>query len=141
MQKKKQKRKKLKPLRSLALKAWSLISLIVRTKGADSNGYVSCVTCEKIDHWKNMHCGHFFHASKQSQISYDFRNLNVQCPGCNTYRGGARDHYACYLVKRYGAHVLDELQTLKHQGHILRRQELEDKIVELQVLLSELTTP
>ena len=86
-----------------------------------------------------MDAGHWFHASKQSAVTYDHRNIHPQCTYCNKYLGGARDEYAVYIKNRYGAHVLDELQTLKHQGHILRRQELEDKIVELQGLLSELT--
>ena len=136
------KKKKLTKLPVLARKAWTLMSLYSRQKDLLMDSEIGkCITCGKIDHWKSMHAGHFFHASKQSSVTYDHRNIHLQCPGCNTYRGGARDEYAVYIKNRYGAHVLDELQTLKHQGHILRRQELEDKIVELQGLLSELTTP
>ena len=134
------KKKKLVKLPVLARKAWKLMSLYSRQKDLMLNelGFVACVTCGKIEHWKDMHAGHWFHASKQSAVTYDHRNIHVQCVMCNTYKGGARDDYAVYIKNRYGAHVLDELQTLKHQGHILRRQELEDKIVELQGLLSEL---
>ena len=135
------KKKKLTKLPVLARKAWTLMSLYSRQKDLLMDSEIGkCITCGKIDHWKNMHAGHWFHASKQSEVTYDHRNIHAQCAGCNTYKGGARDEYAVYIKNRYGAHVLDELQTLKHQGHILRRQELEDKIVELQGLLSELTT-
>ena len=137
------KKKKLTKLPVLARKAWALMSLYSRQKDLTMGGcgHASCVTCGKTEHWKNMDAGHWFHASKQSAVTYDHRNIHPQCTYCNKYLGGARDEYAVYIKNRYGAHVLDELQTLKHQGHILRRQELEDKIVELQGLLSELTTP
>ena len=134
------KKKKLTKLPVLARNAWKLMSLYSRQKDLKESdfGHVSCVTCGKTDHWKDMHAGHWFHASKQSEVTYDHRNIHVQCPQCNKYKGGARDDYAVYIKNRYGAHVLDELQTLKHQGHILRRQELEDKIFELQGLLGQL---
>lgn len=119
-------------LSGLAAKAWKLMSLISRTKDADSSGMVSCVTCEQVKHWKEMHAGHFFHGSKQRPISYDDRNIHAQCPGCNTYKGGARDEYACYIAKRYGAGVLEELRVLKHQGKELKRGDLEELITDLE---------
>ena len=143
-QRSKAKKKKLTKLPVLARNAWKLMSLYSRQKdlkdGVGDYGNVRCVTCGKADNWKNMHAGHWFHASKQSAVTYDHRNIHVQCAQCNLFKDGARDEYAVYIKNRYGAHVLDELQHLKHQGHILRRQELEDKIVELQGLLSELNT-
>ena len=134
------KKKKLTKLPVLARKAWTLMSLYSRQKDLQDSdyGYVGCVTCGRRYQWKDMHAGHWFHASKQSAVTYDHRNIHTQCTYCNKYLGGARDEYAVYIKNRYGAHVLDELQTLKHQGHILRRQELEDKIVELQGLLTDL---
>ena len=137
----KAKKKKLTKLPVLARNAWKLMSLYSRQKDLILNelGFIACVTCGKMDLWKNMDAGHWFHASKQSAVTYDHRNIHVQCAQCNLFKDGARDEYAVYIKNRYGAHVLDELQHLKHQGHILRRQELEDKIVELQGLLSELT--
>ena len=110
-----------------------------RRKDADYRGFTRCITCvAKFRHWKEMHAGHFFHASKQSQVSYDHRNIHSQCPGCNTYRGGARDHYSVYIKNRYGAGTLDELQELKSQGKPLRRGELEAKIAELEELIEGL---
>lgn len=134
LQKRKKIKKKKKPkVSDLARKAWDLMSFISRTKDADSNGMVSCVTCDQLKHWKEMHAGHFFHGSKQRPITYDNRNIHAQCPGCNTYRGGARDEYACYISKRYGAHVLEELRELKHQGKELKRADIESLIERLSI--------
>lgn len=123
--------KKKPKLSGLAAKAWKLMSIISRTKDADKDGFVKCVTCEKVQHWKEMDAGHFFHASKQRPISYDDRNIHAQCTGCNRYRDGARDEYSCVIVKRYGPETLDELRTLKHSGKELKRADLEDLIVAL----------
>ena len=109
---KKKRKKKLPKISNLAKNAWDLMSLISRKKDADYMGLVSCVTCGQVKHWKEMHAGHFFHGSKQRPISYDKRNIHAQCPGCNTYKGGARDEYACYVSKRYGPQAL-EVTTLR----------------------------
>ena len=126
---KKKRKKKLPKVSTLAKKAWDLMSIISRKKDADAtDGFASCVTCGIQKHWKEMHAGHFFHGSHQRPISYDNRNIHAQCPGCNTYKGGARDEYACYISKRYGPAVLEELRNLKHQGKELKRTDLEDLI-------------
>lgn len=109
---------------TLARKAWVLMSLRSRLKDADSLGFVACITCGQVKHYKEMHAGHFFHASKQRPVTYDDRNIHAQCPGCNTYKGGARDDYAVAIVKRYGPHTLQELHELKHQGKELKRADL-----------------
>ena len=109
---------------TLARKAWKLMSLRSRLKDADSLGFVACITCGQVKHYKEMHAGHFFHASKQRPVTYDDRNIHAQCPGCNKYKGGARDDYAVAIVKRYGPHTLQELHELKHQGKELKRADL-----------------
>ena len=40
-------------------KAAKLLQRLVRLKASDDNGYCRCVTCDKIDHYKNMQGGHF----------------------------------------------------------------------------------
>ena len=116
---------------TLARKAWSLMSLRSRMKDADGMGMVACITCGQVKHYKEMHAGHFFHASKQRPITYDDRNIHAQCPGCNTYKGGARDDYAVAIVNRYGPKALQELHELKHQGQELKRADLEELIERL----------
>lgn len=127
----KKKKKKLPKISLLAKKAWGLMSVISRTKDADRDGMVACVTCGQVKHYKEMHAGHFFHGSHQRPISYDSRNIHAQCPGCNTYKGGARDEYSVYLARRYGVGVLEELRELKHQGKELKRADLEELIERL----------
>ena len=41
-------------------KAAKLLQRLVRLKASDDNGYCQCVTCGKVDHYKNMQGGHFY---------------------------------------------------------------------------------
>lgn len=126
-------KKKLPKLSVRAKKAWDLMSIISRQKDAYINGMTPCITCGQVKHWKEMHAGHFFHASKQHPITYDDRNIHAQCPRCNTYKGGARDHYSVQIVRRYGPGTLAELEHIKHQGKPLRRGEIEELIDRLKI--------
>lgn len=128
--------KKLKPLKTLRNKAWSLMSEYSRLKDSNRDGMVKCVTCETVKHWKEMHAGHFFHGSKQRPISYDDRNIHAQCSGCNLYGGGKRDHYSVYVIRRYGSMAPEELRTLKLSGKEMRRIDLEEMIALQEARLS-----
>ncbi len=70
------------PLRKAKEKLWKLVSIYVRTKDADDNGYVACYTCGNIDHWKGMQAGHGI-GGRKNAVLYDLEVLRPQCPGCN----------------------------------------------------------
>jgi hypothetical protein len=123
------KKKKLPSLKTLKNKAWTLMSEQVRLSSSDHNGYCSCVTCGVTKHYKEMHAGHFVHCSKGSLASYDKRNINPQCPKCNTYQGGNLIEYTLFIQEKYGSHVIDELKKLKQT--IMKRQDFDRVISEL----------
>ncbi|MCK5316870.1 MAG: recombination protein NinG [Anaerolineales bacterium] len=107
------KRKKLPSIKTLKNKAWTLMSNYIRQHYADAAGYVSCVTCGITKPYKEMHAGHFIHASKGSLVSYDDRNIHPQCPKCNTYQGGNLIEYTLFIQKKYGPKTISELKQLK----------------------------
>jgi 5-methylcytosine-specific restriction endonuclease McrA len=123
------KKKKLPSIKTLKNKAWKLMSEQVRTSKADSNGYVICVTCGSTKHYKEMHAGHFIHASKGSLVSYDKRNINVQCVKCNTYKGGNLIEYTLFMQKTHGNEIIEELRQLKQS--IMKRADFEAVIERL----------
>jgi hypothetical protein len=92
---------------------WKLVSEYVRRKSADHAGMVACVTCGKSAHWKQMDCGHYIPKSLGLSIYFEERNLGVQCSACNRFRHGNLAQYALYLLKTYGASILDELDALR----------------------------
>lgn len=120
---------KQKSLSSLRKLAWKLWSQHVRSSATDHRGFVACVTCQRLHHWKEIHAGHFIHISKQHPLSYDSRNVHPQCRQCNYYgaKGIACIQYTLYLQKRYGEEIVDKLLSRRKEPY-LRRFELENLI-------------
>jgi len=127
------KKKKLPSIKTLKAKAWKLMSEHVRKNRVDihilGDGYCICVTCGTMKPYKEMHAGHFIHASKGSLVSYDDRNIHPQCPGCNTYRGGMLIEYTLFIQKTYGNETIDELKQMKNT--IMKRADYEAVIERL----------
>ena len=85
--------------------AWKLQSEYIRRKYA-KNDMVQCYTCNTIDHWKNMHCGHFWH----NKLDFDERNLRPQCSQCNVFKSGNLAEYATKLTKEIGVEGMQKLR-------------------------------
>ncbi len=90
------------------------VSLFVRLTYANDNGFVCCYTCDKISHYKNMHCGHFVSRGKLA-TRFDMRNMRPQCPGCNLFGGGKPDVFALKLTSEYGDGIIKELYQLSNK--------------------------
>lgn len=99
---------------------WDIFSKYIRLKAADENGMVTCVSCGAVGHWKKMHAGHYIAKSLGSAIYFEERNVAVQCVTCNLWRHGNLPAYALYLLKTYGASILDELDALRRTETQLR---------------------
>ena len=119
-------------LKGLKLKCWRLFSELRRRQCADKTGYVRCVSCNVLSHWKEVDAGHWLHGGsggKGNAISYDPRNIHAQCRGCNYFgaRGLAALAYSQFMFKTYGPDILDELKAIKAQSK-LRREDFERMI-------------
>lgn len=108
------KRKKLPTLSSLEARLDKAFSRYIRQRDADEGGTVRCVTCGKLMFWMDSHAGHFIKRQHRS-VRWDERNVHVQCPAENTFKGGSQDEYAKFIIEKYGIEVFDELMELKHQ--------------------------
>lgn len=108
----------------LKKKAWALISEYIRRKDA-KNDLVKCYTCPKVDHYKNMHCGHLFHG----KLDLDPRNLKVQCSHCNLYLSGNHVIYVLTLIKDIGVEQVEALKLEANiKGNNYSNEELEQVI-------------
>lgn len=99
----------------LKAKLDKIFSEYIRLRDADNNGMVRCISCMKIDHWKNVDCGHFVNRGHTS-TRYNEKNCNAQCRKCNRFDEGNNIGYARGLVRKYGQQVIEELEILKHQA-------------------------
>lgn len=95
-------------------KAAKLLQRLVRLKASDDNGYCTCVTCGKVDHYKNIQGGHFY--GRRNLVFKLFEeNIHPQCPACNLYgmkTTKIQEAYRIYMEDTYGARRIRAMQRL-----------------------------
>lgn len=116
--------KKLKTIPKLKKELDSIFSRFIRLRNADDDGYVSCVTCLKVDHWKNLQCGHFM-SRRHSSTRWDEDNCQVQCYSCNVMQQGKQYEFSKWLDKTFGEGKSDELLIKSRESRKFDRYELE----------------
>ena len=131
------KRKKLPSISSLEKKADAVFSQYIRLREADEGGTVACVTCQKLLHWKDAHCGHFVKRQHRS-VRFDEKNCNVQCLRCNFFLSGNDAAYAVFIIDRYGRETYDELMAARNKEFKRYRTDYLELIETYKRKLSEL---
>ena len=106
-----------------------VFSRYIRIKESDKNGSVSCYTCGKIHHWKELQCGHFIKRGHM-QLRWDSRNARPQCIECNCSQFGN--------IEQYEKNLNDEQQGLPEQLREISREVYKYSREELKELLAEL---
>lgn len=111
-------------------KAHELLQRLVRMKASDENGYVECVSCGVVKHYKQMDGGHFisrtypFHSLREE-------NVHPQCKTCNRFFSKSHDDYRRYMVEMYGDDFVEWLTDTKHTIYKLKLYQYEEIIEEL----------
>ena len=90
-----------------------LFSEFIRRRDADENGYIRCISCGRIVHWKDADAGHYVNRSVNS-LRYDEKNVNAQCRHCNRFLEGNGIGYNHGLVEKYGDGVIEYLRIKKN---------------------------
>lgn len=91
-----------------------LFSEYIRLKNADGNGYVKCITCNSVCHWKYADNGHYISRENLSTRWHEI-NCNVQCIACNRFKSGKVKEYRAALVSLYGESEVLKLEAMKKQ--------------------------
>ena len=118
---------KAKRIKKLRTKCWEVMSLFTRLKFADSQGFVSCVTCGKRSHYTKMNAGHFIHGA----LDYNEINVNPQDVRCNKWLHGNLIQYTTYITLKYGPEMVKILQTEAAKKIKYTEEELEKILIEL----------
>lgn len=93
----------------LADKCATDLQLLVRLKAADSNGNCKCVSCGVVEHWSDMHGGHYI-AAKNAATRLLEENIHPQCRQCNGFdMEKVHPVYTRYMDDMYGKDFVDEL--------------------------------
>lgn len=87
---------------------WKFFSLYIRQRDGGT-----CISCGKIDDWKNTDAGHYIPKTAGMSIYFDEKNVNCQCTRCNRWMHGNLSRYAIALRKKYGSDILEELEKIR----------------------------
>ena len=71
-----------------------------------------CISCGQA---QIKHAGHYFSTSQcpQGAMRFNETNVNGQCVRCNSFLEGNRQGYREGLIKRYGPHVIENLDICR----------------------------
>lgn len=112
---------------SLKKHADRYFSLYIRTRDADEDGLVPCITCGIKKPIKEMQNGHFI-SRRVNILRYDEQNCNGQCIKCNMYGQGEQYLYSLALDEKYGKGTAESLVQRKNEYHKFTKYELTDII-------------
>lgn len=108
------KKRKKPTISSLKKKAWKEFSIFIRTRNADAEGFVACVTCGARKLWTAMQAGHFIAGRLNSNL-FEERGTHPQCSMCNVVKHGNGPRYYQFMLATYGQEVIDELLAQNDQ--------------------------
>ena len=101
----------MKPLSKLKKELDKWFSLYIRLRHATDTGLAQCYTCNKIDHYKKLQCGHFL-SRRHHATRWNETNCQVQCVKCNMYEQGMQWQFGLKLEANYGDGTVKELEYL-----------------------------
>jgi len=92
-------------------------------------GHGRCTTCSKIHPINELQQGHFVHTqSRYIKLTYDERNIHIQCAECNTFKGGNMAEYEKFMYNFYGEEVVNGLKLDRDRQKQLTFDEYEEII-------------
>lgn len=116
-----------------------IFSLWIRLKAADYRGYVTCVTCGKVDHYKDVDAGHYASRTHMN-TRFDEQNVHVQCKRCNKWLNGNLSAYAAFMISRYEPGIIVEINQRSQIIKKWTRKELQALVKEWRVEIRKLLT-
>lgn len=101
-------------LPKLKKKAWKIFSNWVRITNANADGFLECVTCSTVKHWKQMQAGHFV-SGRSGWILFCEDNVHGQCLRCNVFLRGNWPAYHKFMEEKFGIGKIRALIELKNK--------------------------
>ena len=101
---------------TLRAKALKTLQKLARISAADDSGFCACVSCGKIQHYKEMDGGHFIPKGSSSRWALEEQNVHPQCRGCNGFgmkHGSAEAQYTMWMVDWYGRDTVEHMLATK----------------------------
>ena len=99
-----------------------------------TNGYCTCITCDREYEVKKIHCGHFMSRQYMS-TRWDERNVAPQCYGCNVMQQGKQFEFSLKI----GKELSEELYLLTKQTKKWSLDEIKDMIEQYKDKLKDIS--
>ena len=113
-----------------------VFSLYIRNRHS-KNGKAECFTCGKIDEVSRLHAGHFM-SRRHLATRWDEKNVNAQCAGCNTFRGGEQYRQSIGIDRKWGEGTSADLEQRAQTIVKLSRVDYEEAIENIKRKIEEL---
>jgi len=104
--KRKQEKEKNKSIQQLIQEARVPFQKWIRMRDAN----LKCISCGKDS--ETWDAGHFYKAEVFTGLIFNEVNVNKQCKYCNKYLDGNEAQYRTGLVRKYGSHIVDQLDSV-----------------------------
>jgi hypothetical protein len=85
----------------------------------------------------SIHAGHFM-SRRHLATRWDEKNVNSQCAGCNTFRGGEQYRQSIGIDRKWGEGTSAELEQRAHTIVKLSRADYEEAIENIKQKIKEL---
>lgn len=125
---------------SMRQKCLTAIQLLARISAADEHGYVQCVSCGVIKHYKDgMHGGHYIAKGKggSHHLALEIENVHPQCAGCNFQMakgaGSIHHNYTRWMYDHYGKDYVDQMVNGRNPVTKISGPDYEDMLANLKV--------
>lgn len=113
----------------LKAKLDKLFSEYIRLRDSDHRGVCKCISCgkETAAFGGATHAGHFM-SRRHLATRWDEKNVNSQCAGCNTFRGGEQYRQSIGIDRKWGEGTSAELEERANTIVKLSRVDYEEAI-------------
>lgn len=118
------KKKKIRSIKLIRKALDDAFSRFIRLRDSSGGGYGKCVTCGRINHIKEMDCGHFISRAKDD-TRWAEQNCHLQCKVCNGFHGGKGWEMGSYIEIKYGKGTVDKLKLKLLNRRKFERFEIE----------------
>lgn len=113
--------------------------LLARISAADDNGFCKCVTCESVEHYKDMDGGHYISKGSSSYWSLEPENIHPQCKSCNGFGmkfRNAESIYTLWMIDMYGRSFVDDMHASKKNVKKMYKKDYEEFLTETNKLIN-----
>jgi len=113
---------------------WGVFSKYIRQRDKGI-----CISCGKVDEWKNTDAGHYIPKTAGLSLYFDEKNVNCQCTYCNRWMHGNLSKYAIALRRKYGENILEELDQKRKEKIVYDELQYRKLIEEYKMKLLKLS--